>query len=67
MLISCKSIILSLSLVLPPRYYANYLEFFSDEVQRLGPRLAYQHYVFSEDANTGKAHMTERFVGGACA
>ena len=59
--------ILSLSLVLPSRYYANYLEFFSDEVRRLGPKPAYQHYVFSEDANTGKAHMTERFVGGACA
>ena len=41
------------------------MEFFSKEVNRLGAHQAFEHYVFSTDANMNGAFMNERFVSGA--
>ncbi|KAI0311835.1 hypothetical protein OF83DRAFT_1177199 [Amylostereum chailletii] len=46
-------------------YYPNFLEFFSEEIKRLGGAGAYEYWVFSKDANDQGAYMTERFIGGA--
>ncbi|KAA1467082.1 hypothetical protein DENSPDRAFT_856501 [Dentipellis sp. KUC8613] len=47
------------------KYYANLATFFTHEVKRLGGKEAYEHYVFSSQANRDGAHMLERFVAGA--
>ena len=47
------------------RYYANFLEFFTAIVARVGAGEALEQYVFSPVANKDGAHMLLRFIGGA--
>ncbi|KZV69525.1 hypothetical protein PENSPDRAFT_652277 [Peniophora sp. CONT] len=46
-------------------FYANYLEFFSEQVKQIGPDGAFEEFIYSEEANKNGAYMTERFVAGA--
>ena len=47
------------------RYYANFLQFFTGTVARLGVGVTLEQYVFSPVANGDGAYMLLRFVGGA--
>ncbi|VDB87475.1 unnamed protein product [Peniophora sp. CBMAI 1063] len=46
-------------------FYANYLQFFSEQVKEMGPEGAFEEYIYSKEANANGAYMTERFVAGA--
>ena len=46
-------------------FYANYLEFFSEQAKEMGPDAAFEEFVYSQEANVNGAYMTERFVAGA--
>ncbi|KAL4251919.1 Questin oxidase-like protein [Abortiporus biennis] len=47
------------------RYYANYLQFFTDKVSKLGSGFTIEQFVFSPAANGNGSNMLLRFVGGA--
>jgi len=42
------------------------LRFFDAEVKKLGAPKAFEHYVYSAEANGSGVMMAERFIGALC-